>query len=284
MGTIGNGITLTGSSFKITPYISTPAPTTAPTPAPTTAPTPAPTTPQVITTGLALNLDAGTYSGTGSTWTDTIANKVFTLYNSPAYSAANGGYFTFNGSSQYAFASSGITGTNTGFANWTVEAWFYYTGTSQQYGAIMSDQYTNASYGMNFMLGGIGPGGGGSISSTSQNMAAGSYYQGSFRSTSTSYQIPTANAWYQIVGTSTGPASNQYTWNLYTNTTLQQTYTDPSTNLTPGSSNSGTFVMVNYGSSAYMAGRLSVLRVYNRALNQTEITQNYNAVKSRFGL
>jgi hypothetical protein len=34
----------------------------------------------------------------------------------------------------------------------------------------------------------------------------------------------------------------------------------------------------------YLLGKVQVARVYNRALSQAEITQNYNALKSRFGL
>jgi hypothetical protein len=34
----------------------------------------------------------------------------------------------------------------------------------------------------------------------------------------------------------------------------------------------------------YIQGKVSIARVYNRALSRAEITQNYNAIKSRFGL
>jgi hypothetical protein len=38
-----------------------------------------------------------------------------------------------------------------------------------------------------------------------------------------------------------------------------------------------------YGGTENSAGRISFVRVYNRALTQPEITQNFNAVKGRFG-
>ena len=37
-------------------------------------------------------------------------------------------------------------------------------------------------------------------------------------------------------------------------------------------------------SSNYMDGKIAIAQIYNRALSTTEITQNYNAHKSRFGL
>lgn len=39
---------------------------------------------------LILNLDAATYGGAGD-WIDTVGSKIFTLYNSPTYSAVTGG-------------------------------------------------------------------------------------------------------------------------------------------------------------------------------------------------
>ena len=66
--------------------------------------------PSVVTSGLVLALDAGntkSYPGSGATWTDLSGNgNTGTLQNSPTYSSANSGYFTLNGSTQYA------TGTN----------------------------------------------------------------------------------------------------------------------------------------------------------------------------
>jgi hypothetical protein len=37
-------------------------------------------------------------------------------------------------------------------------------------------------------------------------------------------------------------------------------------------------------SATYMAGRLSSLAVYNRALSATEILQNFNALRGRYGV
>ena len=52
----------------------------------------------------------------------------------------------------------------------------------------------------------------------------------------------------------------------------------------------GTMSNVNIGkgfstdSERWFSGNVPVVRIYNRALSLTEITQNYNAQKSRFGL
>ena len=60
----------------------------------------------IVTNGLVVHVDAAnrsSYSGAGSTWFDLSGNNLnFTLTGSPTHSTNNGGYFTFNGSSQYA--------------------------------------------------------------------------------------------------------------------------------------------------------------------------------------
>jgi hypothetical protein len=83
-----------------------------------------------VSAGLQLYLDAGnpaSYPGSGSTWTDLVAAKAFTLYNSPTYSSNNGGYLAFDpASAQWADA----TSLPSSLTTWTVEAWHYYAGTN----------------------------------------------------------------------------------------------------------------------------------------------------------
>ena len=43
-------------------------------------------------------------------------------------------------------------------------------------------------------------------------------------------------------------------------------------------------VWMGRGRSNYLNGSVAICRLYNRALTQTEVLQNYNALKSRFGL
>jgi len=41
---------------------------------------------------------------------------------------------------------------------------------------------------------------------------------------------------------------------------------------------------IGYGGSQYMSGSISIIQIYNRALSASEVLQNYNATKGRFGL
>jgi hypothetical protein len=44
------------------------------------------------------------------------------------------------------------------------------------------------------------------------------------------------------------------------------------------------FIAQYYGGGYYWNGKISNFKIYNRALSQAEITQNFNAQKNRFGL
>jgi hypothetical protein len=217
-----------------------------------------------VATGLQLHLDAGnvsSYPGTGSTWTDLVGSKAFTLYNTPTYSSNNGGYLSFvPASGQYAASSTSLASQST----WTVEAWHYYAGTNiGSLTCLVTETFVGG--GINYTLG--WPTGG-------PNFQAG-FFNGAWRTTPTGY-TPASNAWYQIVGTYDGT-----TIKLYVNNTLinQTAYTG-----TPTSSAAGIRLMRRWDNAEYWGGRLGVVRIYNTALTATQIGQNFAAQRSRFGI
>ena len=214
-----------------------------------------------------LSLDAGnpaSYPGAGgySTWTDTVGSMTFTLVNGPTYNSANGGYIQFDpGSGQYA-----ASPTNLGtLAAWSIEAWHYYDGTNTPAGPNIFTEY---------------PYGGGTI-----NLGLGStnnasdlqtwWYGGGFQTTDP-YTLTPGN-WYQIVGTFDGT-----TLNLYVNNTVVQT-----TNRPPGGAANpgiGYGLMTRWDPGGFWGGRLAIVNLYNSALTGTEVTQNFEYYRSRFGL
>jgi len=223
--------------------------------------------PVTVLTPPVLSLDAGnpaSYPGAGgySTWTDTIGSMTFTLVNGPTYNSANGGYLQFNpGSGQYA-----ASPTNLGtLAAWSIEAWHYYDGTNTASGPNIFTEY---------------PYGGGTI-----NLGLGStnnasdlqtwWYGGGFQTTDP-YTLTPGN-WYQIVGTFDGT-----TLTLYVNNTVVQT-----TNRPPGGAANpgiGYGLMTRWDPGGFWGGRLAIVNVYDSALTGTEVAQNFNYYRSRFGL
>ena len=213
-----------------------------------------------------LSLDAGnpaSYPGSGATWTDTIGSIPFTLVNSPTYNSANGGYLQFNpGSGQYGFSTTNL-GT---LANWSIEAWHYYDGTNTSSGPNIFTEYQ---YGGGTINLGLGCGGGGDTDLQAW------WYGPGFQATDP-YTL-TPGAWYQIVGTFDGT-----TLNLYVNNTLVETAVRP-----PGGAANpaiGYGLMTRWDPGGFWGGGLAIVNIYDSALTDVEIAQNFDYYRSRFGL
>lgn len=222
----------------------------------------------IVTTGLQLNLDAGqasSYSGSGSTWNDLSGfGRNATLFNTPTYSSSQSGYLSFLDTSlEYA------TVPNIGSLNrWTVEVWTRpVISLSGKVTAVVCNQFNGSV--LNFSLGtNRAPG--------SYNLCAG-FYDGAWRTT-TGY-TPTLNSWVQIVGTYDGTTIRQYI-----NTTLDTSLTYTGTPTSGGEIRIAQRWDDTVGSTNYYAGDISVIRIYNAALSQSQITQNFNAIRGRYGL
>jgi hypothetical protein len=223
-------------------------------------------------TGLLLHLDAGipaSYPGSGSTWTDLVASKTFTLYNSPTYTSDKGGYLNFvPASSQYAQSVSSL-GVN--LTSWTVEAWVSYVSTTGSNPAIVAE-VQGGNNKVNYVLGvpdGV----------TAPRISAG-LFATNWRSLTPGY-LPTANNWYHAVGTFDGTS---HTFNVYINGSLYATQTLTAPSGSYGSGAAGIRLMKRWDNENYWGGGLGVVRIYNSVLNSTQITRNWNYQRSRFNL
>jgi len=221
----------------------------------------------IVTTGLLFHLDAGntdSYPGSGSTWYDLVGSGLTTtLYNSPTYSSENGGYLSFvPSSSQYAQTSASLSSLST----WTIEVWHYYNGiTSDGSPCILTDIYGPDGVNINFFLG--------SLNTLAPGLQVGFYKDAFFI---TSDETLPATGWYHLVGTYDGANVK-----LYVNNVLTQTY---ATNETPLSGGVGIRFMRTWNFQNYWGGGLAVVRIYNGAFGAPDVSTNYNASKTRFGL
>jgi Concanavalin A-like lectin/glucanases superfamily len=219
-----------------------------------------------VSAGLQLYLDAGnpaSYPGSGSTWTDLVAAKAFTLYNSPAYSSNNGGYLNFDpASSQWASA----TSLPSSLTTWTVEAWHYYAGTNSAGSpCIVTEAFAGGP--INYTVG--------NCTDSSPNVQVGYWDGSSFHATPTG-TVLTVGQWYQVVGTYNGTANQLYLNGAFVSSTASASV--------PGSSGVGIYLMSRWDNAQYWGGRLGIVRIYNAALTTEQVTQNFNANRSRFGL
>ena len=225
--------------------------------------------PSIITEGLIFCLDSGnikSYSGSGATWTDLSLRKNHsTLSNTPTYSSTSGGYLSFaSASSQYA------TATNPGnLSRWTVEAVVRFTSSySAKVAMVVGGQYDGVTN-LNFAIGTIN-------SPTNYNIAVG-FFNGSWRNT-TGIAYP-LNTWAHITGTYDGSTVRQFTNGSEVDSLVYS-----------GTPASGGEIRINrrwddtVSSGNLFDSNISVVRIYNRALTTSEIQQNFNALKGRYGI
>jgi hypothetical protein len=235
--------------------------------------------PNIVVDGLTCNLDAtlvSSYPNTGTTWYDLSgnANNASINIGSPTFTTF-GGRRTIRFSNQnknvYAPPYDGfILNTNPGLSasstSFTFEAWFYQVTADNSQIVILSNAGSCDGYRW-------GPNGGTTYWLFGDSTCT-QFNEGSVNNSST-----VVGRWVQMVGifdraNTLGGGRKFYN---YVNSSLESSVTifNPvmSTN-TPGlTACCGAF-----------DGYLSIVRVYNRALTQTEITQNWNAQKSYFGL
>jgi hypothetical protein len=214
----------------------------------------------IVRTGLVLDLDAGmnsSYSGSGEIWTDLSGNSnTGTLTNGPTYSSANGGSIVFDGSNDYVSipnALSSISGSN----SHTFSFWFN--------ASNLSTDKIPFSSGLagNYYI---------ELTSSVFYVQIGSSYRTYSLSTST-------NTWYNVCFVKNGIND---AGDLYINSSLKSSYAGSITSTPSGLSSLflGRYFNVGYA----FPGNIAQVSIYNRALSAAEISQNYNALKHRFGL
>lgn len=214
--------------------------------------------PNIVRSGLVLALDAAdrnSYPGSGTTWTDLAGTSNGTLVNGTTFNTNNGGYFVLDGSNDYISNSSSNTVKNTisGTNSWTLDMWLY----------VIGDQ----SYMPYFNKGG--------------------YYEGI---TIHGGRFEGGNGTNYFDVTLGGVSYN--IWSLYTvtydSTTLKAYINNSSISSYSWSYGFGTgsSYSINWGTfwANTLHGNIAAAKLYSRALSAAEVAQNYNAVKSRFGL
>jgi hypothetical protein len=188
-----------------------------------------------------------------------------TLTNIPTYSNANGGYLIYaSANSQYA------TAINPGsLSRWTVETVVRFTASySNKVAMVVGGQYNGVSS-LNFAIGT-------NNAPTNYNIAVG-FFDGAWRNTTGIAYAQ--NTWFHITGTYDGSAIRQFT---------NGTQVD-SLNYT-GTPTSGGEIRINrrwddiVSSGNLFDSNIAMVRIYNRALSTTEITQNFNALRGRYGI
>jgi hypothetical protein len=209
----------------------------------------------IVTDGLILNLDAGnllSYAGSGNSWVDVSKNNnIGLLVNGPTYSGVGASsYLTFDGTNDYVTLGKDILSTV-----YTISAWF-----------MLGDQASNR---MQIIFDS-------SYSGILMNKNGGEFYYKNVSSYLLNFSYSfNFNTWYNITAVN---ASNKKS--IYINGSLVASIFDnssyePVNNFVIGS---------NAGSVEFLLGKVAEVIAYNRALRSSEIYQNFNAMRTRYGI
>ena len=227
--------------------------------------------PKIVTDGLVLYLDAAntkSYPRVGTTWSDiSRGGNNGTLVNGPTFNSANGGSIVFDGIDDY--VSTPIRNLD---RPCTFSTWFNFS-------SLTANNGYNSFFGQNssvfFPLARFY-----FLKNGASNRVQFNFIKpdGSQLSTNALATIQT-NRWYNYVAVLTTTSIS-----LYENSILQATTSNSDPFITP----SGNIILnAGYYSNTLVdrwPGVSPLFSIYNRALSQQEVLQNYNATKSRFGL
>jgi hypothetical protein len=219
----------------------------------------------IVTDGLVLWLDAGnkpSYPGSGTAWSDLSGNKNNgTLTNGPTYNSSNGGSIVFDGIDDYVLGAN-YSALTFGTSSFSISFWMYPTdwGNNKSMGVI--DKKTSDAFnGWTIYNDGT--------NQTKINARLG--LENYFFSTTSVIN----NTWQYWTFVRDG--STTY-W--YYNNTLDATGSN-NVNLTDPQP---IWIARSATWNGYFKGNLPIIQIYNRAISSTEILQNFNAQKARFGL
>lgn len=221
---------------------------------------------QVTRDGLVMFLDAGasgSYSGSGSAWTNLVNPAASANFpNGISYSTSNQGFLTFNGSNQYADIPSSLTNLFNGFTVCALMNWGSASGSWER----LID-FGNGPGSNNILIGREG---------TSNNFR-GEIYSGSNFGFGHSWSGGISNGNWQFWSWSKGATTSTVGLNGSYQTTS-------STVLPANITRSNNYIGRSNWPDAFFESGMAVFMLYSRELSQAEVTQNFNAVRGRFGL
>lgn len=212
--------------------------------------------PSIVTNGLIFHFDAAnrrSYSGSGITIYSLSNEIIGSLVNGTGYTTSNVGSLLFDGTNDYTDFS-----TYTPNAN-TVNIWVKFN--SLQNGPMVyvgNDSYASGVWSWSFFIyNGV------------------FYFRANPGNFADFYEIPPLGTWinYTLIRDNGSGQSLAYKNGIFFGTSSNSTLTNSYPNL-----------RFAKASSTYGSFNLSLTQIYNRSLSATEIKQNFNATRDRYGV
>ncbi|QPB08403.1 hypothetical protein [Synechococcus phage S-H9-2] len=199
------------------------------------------------------NYDGGMYIYSTNNVKNLSSSSYTGTINGPTFNSA--GYFEFDGNDEISVTGAQSTG------NFTQEGWIKTTNTGN-YNTIIS-------WGVH------SPQQDRTLWTLPSSGVAALYFYGTGDNMISGTSNVADNEWHHIVGTWDGTTGRVYVDGVLEN----------SGSLTAGAyTYTNTFIGKNVGGSYYQNGFIGEARIYNRALSSTEVSQNFNATRSKYGV
>lgn len=218
----------------------------------------------MVPQGPIMYIDAGnsnSYSGSGTVWNDLSVNNFdATLIGSPSYTSGAGGYFSFNGTTQFAT----VAASPMSVTAYSKCVWFQIATTATDNNLLSSAD------GGHFMFFGAGR----------NNMYCGHTTWTNAISSYPSAATFNINTWYFVCltfATATGMT-------LYINGSQDSTYTAQKIAPTGGQMLLAAFQNLSGTPGNALSGRIAQAWVYNRTLSPTEQAVIFNQTRSLYGV
>ena len=221
-----------------------------------------------VTANLILFLDAGdssSYSGSGTDWNDISGqSNNATLVNGVGYSTDDGGSLTFDGSNDYVSETSALSDSFLQ-GDYSISFWMKFdalnTGTSGSYDRILIHHGSSSSNA--------------GLHLVNRNTK---FHFGLYGNDLEGTSNLSTDTWYNVVFTLN---NTSYDKQIYINGSLDASHTGSGAYTGSGSNTRIAGPVLGFG--YYLDGNISSVMAYSRVITSTEVTQNYDAFKSRFG-
>ena len=234
--------------------------------------------PRIVTDGLVLCLDANakaSYPGTGTTWYDLCHNYDFTLSNANLYTQASNGVYYMNFEGGIAKYLPGGTLTNVpNYANATICIWSTVKAADGDWKTLIRGAggdhqvIVNSANGIDL---GMYDNNGGGFNDSGFNVNTMSNHTTQFHFMA--WKLSTSSPYYQFYyDDNTSSASG--------------TITNANATFNNGFASVGAYHNANSTTTSFSQewGKIGSFAYYNRHLSSSELLQNYNAHKTRYGL
>ena len=212
----------------------------------------------IVTNGLVLYLDAAnylSYTSGSTTWRDlSSSNTSGSLINGPTFSSTNAGSIVFDGVDDY--VSTPVARNATTNENYTISTVFKITSFTSSDMRLLGATNGSASQ----------------LTVGWDNTTLRLWLQDSWNNTSFT---SSTNTVYNLAMVHGGTTTDVYVNGIFNSTITNKTSYFNNLGL-------GNNFIFTYGT--YFNGNIYTTQVYNRALTASEVLQNYNATKARFGL